>query len=171
MVKSCTTKFYQFQYLCSWNMQKDMASFCSILGTLCKEYKTYSEGWIRQMNLFMHRLRVYSWSPRKSSWEENQPKEVPYLYTITALGWKRDGSRVVCGALCGTVEMFESVLKWVDVTFIKKSSLNTYCLLCRTLGTSWGIVAIGLPCCFHWQAVIILSSEKVIAFLFLVNIR
>jgi len=63
------------------------------------------------MNLFVHRLRVYSWSPRKSSWEENQPKEVPYLYTITAIGWKRDGSRVVCGALCGTVEMFESVLK------------------------------------------------------------
>jgi hypothetical protein len=68
-------------------------------------------GYTSEMSLFMHRLRVYSWSPRKSSWEENQPKEVPYLYTITALGWKRDGSRVACGALCGTVEMFESVLK------------------------------------------------------------
>ncbi|PNF37590.1 hypothetical protein B7P43_G11975 [Cryptotermes secundus] len=57
------------------------------------------------------RLRVFSWSPRKSSWEENQPKEIPNLYTITALSWKRDGSRVTCGALCGAVEMFESVLK------------------------------------------------------------
>ncbi|KAJ9575458.1 hypothetical protein L9F63_007663, partial [Diploptera punctata] len=57
------------------------------------------------------RLRVFSWSPRKSSWEENQPKEIPNLYTITALSWKRDGSKVACGALCGAVEMFESVLK------------------------------------------------------------
>jgi len=55
--------------------------------------------------------------------------------------------------------------------YIKKKSLITSCLLCRTLGTSWGIVAVGLPCCFHWQAVIVLSSEQVIAFLFLVNIR
>lgn len=53
----------------------------------------------------------------------------------------------------------------------KKSYLNTSCLLCRVLGTSWGIVAVGLPCCFHWQAAIVLSSEQVIAFLFLVNIR
>ena len=54
---------------------------------------------------------MFSWSPRKSSWEENQPKEIAHLYTITALNWKRDGSKVVCGALCGAVEMFESVLK------------------------------------------------------------
>ena len=33
------------------------------------------------------------------------------IYSITALGWKRDGSRVVAGSLCGGVELFESVLK------------------------------------------------------------
>jgi len=146
-----------------------MTSFYFILGTLCKEYKTYSEGWIGQMNLFMRRLRVYSWSPRKSSWEENQPKEVPYLYTITALGWKRDGSRVLCGALCGTVEMFESVLKWVDVTFINKSSLNTSCLLCRVLGTSRDSVAVDYLVVFIGRQS--LYSDQVIAFLFIVNIR
>ncbi|XP_075225811.1 intraflagellar transport protein Oseg2 [Lycorma delicatula] len=57
------------------------------------------------------RLRVYAWSPRKGTWEEEPPKEIPNLYSISSLAWKRDGSRVACGALCGSVEIFESVLK------------------------------------------------------------
>ena len=44
-------------------------------------------------------------------WEENKAKEIQYLYSITALGWKKDGSRVAAGSLCGGVELFESVLK------------------------------------------------------------
>ena len=41
-----------------------------------------------------NRLRVYNWSPRRESWEEMPPKEIPNLYTITALSWKADGSRL-----------------------------------------------------------------------------
>lgn len=41
------------------------------------------------------RLRVYNWSPRKEAWDEAPPKNFPNLYTITALDWKKDGSRVV----------------------------------------------------------------------------
>lgn len=41
------------------------------------------------------RLRVYNWSPRKEGWEEEAPKEVKNLYTLTALSWKNDGSRLV----------------------------------------------------------------------------
>ena len=48
---------------------------------------------------------------RKNLWEENSSKEIPHLYSVTALGWKRDGSRVAAGSLCGGVELFESVLK------------------------------------------------------------
>lgn len=40
------------------------------------------------------RLRVLNWSPRRSAWEEGKPKEIAHLYTITALAWKRDGSRL-----------------------------------------------------------------------------
>lgn len=40
------------------------------------------------------RLRVLNWSPRRSAWEEGKPKEIAHLYTITALAWKRDGSRI-----------------------------------------------------------------------------
>ena len=41
------------------------------------------------------RLRVFNWSPRKGSWDESKPKDIPYLYTITSMAWKRDGSRLV----------------------------------------------------------------------------
>ncbi|XP_034856689.1 intraflagellar transport protein 172 homolog isoform X2 [Mirounga angustirostris] len=40
------------------------------------------------------RLRVLNWSPRRSIWEEAKPKEIANLYTVTALAWKRDGSRL-----------------------------------------------------------------------------
>ncbi len=40
------------------------------------------------------RLRVLNWSPRKGMWDEGKAKEISNLYTITALAWKRDGSRV-----------------------------------------------------------------------------
>ena len=43
----------------------------------------------------MYRLRVFNWSPRKGAWDESKMKEIPNLYTITALSWKRDGSRLV----------------------------------------------------------------------------
>ena len=56
-------------------------------------------------------MRVYSWSPRKNLWEENKSKEFQHLYTVTTLAWKRDGSRIAAGSLCGGVELFESVLK------------------------------------------------------------
>uniref|UniRef100_A0A2K6G5V0 Intraflagellar transport protein 172 homolog n=1 Tax=Propithecus coquereli TaxID=379532 RepID=A0A2K6G5V0_PROCO len=57
------------------------------------------------------RLRVLNWSPRKSIWEEAKPKEIANLYTITALAWKRDGSRLCAGTLCGGVEQFDCCLR------------------------------------------------------------
>ncbi|XP_053107178.1 intraflagellar transport protein 172 homolog isoform X2 [Hemicordylus capensis] len=57
------------------------------------------------------RLRVLNWSPRRSAWEEAKPKEISHLYTITALAWKRDGSRLCAGTLCGGVEQFDYCLR------------------------------------------------------------
>ncbi|NXT80828.1 IF172 protein, partial [Zapornia atra] len=56
-------------------------------------------------------LRVLNWSPRRSAWEEGKPKEIAHLYTITALAWKRDGSRICAGTLCGGVEQFDCCLR------------------------------------------------------------
>ncbi|XP_065670042.1 intraflagellar transport protein 172 homolog isoform X3 [Hydra vulgaris] len=57
------------------------------------------------------RLRVFNWSPRKTSWEESKPKEMKNLYTISSLSWKRDGSKLLVGTLCGGVELFDCCLK------------------------------------------------------------
>ncbi|KAG8522493.1 LOW QUALITY PROTEIN: Intraflagellar transport protein 172, partial [Galemys pyrenaicus] len=57
------------------------------------------------------RLRVFNWSPRRSIWEEAKPKEIANLYTVTALAWKRDGSRLCAGTLCGGVEQFDCCLR------------------------------------------------------------
>ncbi|XP_073709088.1 intraflagellar transport protein 172 homolog [Garra rufa] len=57
------------------------------------------------------RLRVFSWSPRKGTWDESSPKEIPNLYTVTALSWKKDGSRLSVGTLCGGVELFDCCLR------------------------------------------------------------
>ena len=46
------------------------------------------------ISFVFHRLRAYNWAPRKKAWEESTPKNIPNLYTITALAWKRDGSRL-----------------------------------------------------------------------------
>lgn len=56
---------------------------------------------VRVRNLYcwhfvMFRLRVLNWSPRRQMWDEPKLKEIPHLYTVTALAWKRDGARVVC---------------------------------------------------------------------------
>ncbi len=76
------------------------------------------------------RVRVYSWAARKNLWEENAAKEVKNLYSVTAMAWKKDGSRVAVGSLCGAVEMFESVLRravWknrFEMTYVGPSQVN-----------------------------------------------
>ncbi|XP_030627149.1 intraflagellar transport protein 172 homolog [Chanos chanos] len=57
------------------------------------------------------RLRIFNWSPRKGAWDEAPSKEITNLYTITALAWKKDGSRLCAGTLCGGVEQFDCCLR------------------------------------------------------------
>jgi len=44
------------------------------------------------------RLRLFNWSPKKEGWDDGGLKHIPYLYTITAVSWKRDGAKIV--AVC-----------------------------------------------------------------------
>lgn len=48
------------------------------------------------MDFLCFRLQVLNWSPRRQMWDEPKIKDIPNLYTITALAWKKDGSRVTC---------------------------------------------------------------------------
>lgn len=57
------------------------------------------------------RVRIFTWSPRQNAWNELAAKEISKFYTVTALSWRRDGSRLVIGSLCGAVITFESALR------------------------------------------------------------
>lgn len=47
----------------------------------------------------------------RQQWDEGQVVESPHLYTITTLSWKRDGSRLAVGSLCGGVFMYDACIK------------------------------------------------------------
>ncbi|XP_050401065.1 intraflagellar transport protein 172 homolog [Patella vulgata] len=57
------------------------------------------------------RIQALNWSPRRQMWDEPQIKEISNMYTISALSWKKDGSRIAAGTLCGGVELFDCCLK------------------------------------------------------------
>ncbi|VDM16004.1 unnamed protein product [Hydatigera taeniaeformis] len=58
-----------------------------------------------------NRIRVYNFSIRKNVWDEVSPKVIPNLYTITAMCWKPDGSKLTIGTLCGGVDQFDCCIK------------------------------------------------------------
>lgn len=58
-----------------------------------------------------NKVRIIDWSPRRALWEETNSRVLPNFYTITGLAWRRDGSKLSIGGLCGAVELFETVLK------------------------------------------------------------
>ncbi|XP_060947369.1 intraflagellar transport protein 172 homolog [Limanda limanda] len=57
------------------------------------------------------RVRVFNWDPRRSVWAEGNPKEIRNMYTVTSLAWKKDGSRLCAGTLCGGVELLDCCLR------------------------------------------------------------
>ncbi|XP_050690071.1 intraflagellar transport protein 172 homolog [Eriocheir sinensis] len=76
-----------------------------------------------------NRLRIFDYNTTRGMWDEKGTREFDGFYTITALAWKRDGSRLVCGTLCGAVELFDSVLrrsvwknKW-EMTYVGPSQV------------------------------------------------
>ena len=49
-----------------------------------------------------NRFRTFTLNQHDGSWEDTGAKQIDNLYTITALSWKCDGSRLTCGSLCGS---------------------------------------------------------------------
>lgn len=58
-----------------------------------------------------NRFLVYAWHPKNTEWTEVVQREVPNLYTVTALNWRADGSRLIVGSLCGGVDMFDVCIR------------------------------------------------------------
>jgi intraflagellar transport protein 172 len=57
------------------------------------------------------RFYIYSFSLSRQSWEESGVKTVENLYTVTALGWKPDGSRLAVGSLCGGTDVYDACVR------------------------------------------------------------
>jgi intraflagellar transport protein 172 len=79
------------------------------------------------------RLRVFRWVSESGSWEEATLRDIPHFYTVTALSWKRDGSRLLAGSLCGALEMFDCYLK--RVIYNKRFEM-TYVALSQVIVTN-----------------------------------
>lgn len=75
------------------------------------------------------RIRIYTWSPRQNSWTESLCKDIENMYSVTALSWRKDGSRLAVGTVCGAILYFESVIRrtiWQDkfeITFVAPSQV------------------------------------------------
>lgn len=57
------------------------------------------------------RFHTFAFNARASAWEQVGLKAVENLYTVTALGWNADGSRLAVGSLCGGVELYDACVK------------------------------------------------------------
>jgi intraflagellar transport protein 172 len=58
-----------------------------------------------------NRFIVYAYNNNKNVWEEAGQTAVDNLYSVTALRWKSDGSRLVTGSLCGVVDIYDAALR------------------------------------------------------------
>ncbi|XP_024146740.1 intraflagellar transport protein 172 homolog [Oryzias melastigma] len=76
------------------------------------------------------RLRVFNWVPSRGLWDEAKPKEIPDLHSVTSLAWRRDGSRLCAGTMCGGAEMFDCYLRRINY---KKKFEITYVSLSQVI--------------------------------------
>ena len=58
-----------------------------------------------------NRFITYAYNAHKNLWEETGQTAVDNLYSVTALRWKSDGSRLVTGSLCGVVDIYDAALR------------------------------------------------------------
>ncbi|KAK0403869.1 hypothetical protein QR680_017169 [Steinernema hermaphroditum] len=76
------------------------------------------------------RLRLFQWNQRRGAWDEGNVLNFKYLYAVSALAWRPDGSAVVCGSLCGSVLNIDCSLKrsliknQFETIFVAPSQVN-----------------------------------------------
>jgi intraflagellar transport protein 172 len=58
-----------------------------------------------------NRFYVFALDPRTGGWEEAGVKEVDNLYSVSALDWKPDGSRLALGSVCGVLDLYDACIK------------------------------------------------------------
>jgi intraflagellar transport protein 172 len=58
-----------------------------------------------------NRFYVYHLNAKRGNWEEITCKVIENYYTVTAIAWKNDSSKLITGNLCGSVDIFDASVK------------------------------------------------------------
>lgn len=58
-----------------------------------------------------NRFYVYNFNSKRGQWEEIACKIIKNYYTVTAVCWKNDGSKLITGNLCGSLDLYEASMK------------------------------------------------------------
>mmetsp|Transcript_26109 Transcript_26109/g.57041 ORF Transcript_26109/g.57041 Transcript_26109/m.57041 type:complete len:1764 (+) Transcript_26109:195-5486(+) len=76
-----------------------------------------------------NRFYVYSYNISRNTWEEVGMKQVDNFYSVSALSWKPDGSKLCVGSMTGTVDMYDACVRRhrykgkFEFTYVSKSSV------------------------------------------------
>lgn len=57
------------------------------------------------------RFYIYVYDANALKWNQTGVTVVENLYTVTALAWKSDGSRLATGSLCGAVDIYDACIR------------------------------------------------------------
>mmetsp|Transcript_38411 Transcript_38411/g.34203 ORF Transcript_38411/g.34203 Transcript_38411/m.34203 type:complete len:192 (+) Transcript_38411:468-1043(+) len=58
-----------------------------------------------------NRFFVFSYNPKMNRWDEVGTNKVESYYSVTAMCWKNDSTKLVLGSLCGSVDIFDISMK------------------------------------------------------------
>ena len=78
-----------------------------------------------------NRYYIYNYNAGRAAWEEVGVKKIENLYTVTAFGWKPDGSKLSVGSLCGGVDLFDACIRRYiykgkfEFTYVSQSQVRT----------------------------------------------
>lgn len=61
-----------------------------------------------------NRFYIYNYNSKKGQWDEVTCQNIKNYYTVTAVCWKNDGSKLTIGNLCGSLDMYDASLKKVN---------------------------------------------------------
>jgi len=72
---------------------------------------------------------TFSYSSIRKSWEETNPTVIPNYCSVSALGWKADGSQIAVGTVCGCTDLFDACIKRIryngtfELTYVSPSQV------------------------------------------------
>lgn len=58
-----------------------------------------------------NRFYVYNYNSKRPQWDEICCKQIENYYSVTAVAFKPDSSKIGFGSLCGSVDVFDVCLK------------------------------------------------------------